>query len=182
ICLDISELTGMIVSIDDVCSDNNGAFSTFTISGDNCLEVTAIEVGQESAQIVARLPFLAYDRDQLIARMTAAHFARHGLAPSTRFEVGAHLALMTLVARGLGWAVTTPLGYMRAARFHDAVAAQPLPFAPFARQIDVIARPDWDARVPQDIAATLRGLVARHVIAPATERLPWLDGELTVLE
>lgn len=151
------------------------------VARDPFVLVAPRSAGRNPAQLIAGLPFLAYTRDQLIAQMTSAHFTRVGLSPDARFEIGAHLALMTLVARGLGWAVTTPLGYMRAVRFHDAIAAHPLPFAPFARQIDVLSHPDWDPRVPRDIAATLRGLIDRQIIAPAVDRLPWLRGELRLL-
>ncbi|WP_417523112.1 LysR family transcriptional regulator [Marinovum sp.] len=136
--------------------------------------------GAEAA--MAQLPLLRYDRDQMIGRQIETHLARLGLDCPGRFEIGSHLALMTLVARGMGWALTTPLGYMRAARIHGDLVAHPLPFAPFARTISLFASPDWADQVPRDIAATMRRLISDQVIAPALVQLPWLKDELRLLE
>lgn len=128
------------------------------------------------------LPFLRYDEDQLISRQIEAHLARQKLSFPQRFELGSHLALMAMVARGIGWAVTTPLGYMRAGRFHDEVEAFPLPFKPFSREIILYAGIDWAGDVPRNVADTMRQLVQRHMIDPAMEKLPWLAGELRTLD
>lgn len=133
-------------------------------------------------EIMQSLPLLRYDRDQLIGRQIEAHLARQKLEFPERFEIGAHLSLMTLVSRGVGWGVTTPLGYMRAARFHEQIEAHPLPFKPFSRNISLFASADWADRVPRDVARTMRSLVQELVIDPAIRRLPWLEGELRVLE
>ncbi len=128
------------------------------------------------------LPFLRYEKEQLIGRQIEAHLARQKLDFDDRFEVGSHLALMAMVARRIGWAVTTPLGYMRAGRFHEQVAAYPLPFNPFSRTISLYASADWAGDVPLDVASTMRRLVQTHVIEPALQQLPWLAGDLCLLE
>ncbi len=128
------------------------------------------------------LPFLRYERDQLISRQIEAHLARQKLDLQDRFEIGSHLALMAMVARGIGWAVTTPLGYMRAGRFHDEVDAFALPFAPFSRTISLYASADWAGNVPTDVAHTMRRLIQTHMIDPALGRLPWLAGEMRLIE
>ena len=131
---------------------------------------------------LSQLPFLRYERAQLISRMIDAQFARLGLDFPERFEIGSHLALMAMVARGIGWAVTTPLGYMRATRFHDEVEAYPLPFAPFSRTISLFASTDWADRVPRDVHDILRGLLQEQVIAPTLTKLPWLAGDLRLTD
>lgn len=128
------------------------------------------------------LPILRYDREQLIGRQIEAHLARQKLSFAERFEIGAHLSLMTLAARGVGWAITTPLGYMRAGRYHDQLEAHPVPFKPFSRTISLFAGTDWADQVPRDVARTMRLLVGDMVISPALAQLPWLEGELRVLE
>jgi DNA-binding transcriptional LysR family regulator len=128
------------------------------------------------------LPFLRYDQDQLISRQIEGHLKRQKLDFPQRFELGSHLALMAMVARNIGWFVTTPLGYMRAERFHDQVDALPLPFKPFSREITLYASADWAGQVPNDVAQTMRNLVQRYIIDPAVIQLPWLAGELRVLE
>lgn len=128
------------------------------------------------------MPLLRHDRDQLIGRQVEAHLARQKLDFGERFEIGTHLSLMTLVARQVGWAITTPLGYMRAGRVHDEIEPHILPFNPFSRTISLFASSDWADRVPRDVARTMRVLVQEMVIDPALRQLPWLDGELRVVE
>ena len=131
---------------------------------------------------LGQIPFIRYDQDQLISRQIEAHLKRQKLDFPHRFEVGSHLALIAMVARGIGWTVTTPLGYMRAERFHGEVEALPLPFKPFSREITLYASADWAGDVPNDVAQTMRRLVQRHIIDPGVDQLPWLAGELRILD
>ncbi len=128
------------------------------------------------------LPLLRYSHEQLISRQIEAHLARQKLVFGDRFQIGSHFALMAMVARRIGWAITTPLGYMRTRRFHDAIDAFPLPFAAFSRTISLFAGADWSDRVPRDVAHTVQELVLSEMIEPAIARLPWLSGELRLLE
>ena len=131
---------------------------------------------------LARMPLLRYSREQLISRQIEAHLTRQKLAFEDRFQIGSHLALMAMVARRIGWAITTPLGYVRAARFHDEIEAHALPMAAFARTISLFAGADWADRVPRDVARTMRRLVQSQMIEPGIARLPWLAGQLHVIE
>ncbi|WP_121067856.1 LysR family transcriptional regulator [Chachezhania antarctica] len=127
------------------------------------------------------LPLLRYAREQLIAQQVEGILTRHGLQFDDRFEIGSHLALMAMVARRVGWAITTPLGYMRATRFHDAIDAYPLPFGNEGRKISLFAGTDWTDRVPRDVADMMRRLVRSQITEPATAKLPWLSGSLEVI-
>ncbi|WP_428928312.1 LysR family transcriptional regulator [Marinibacterium sp. SX1] len=131
---------------------------------------------------LAALPLLRYAREQLIARQVESLLDRQSLDFEDRFEIGSHLAMMAMVARRIGWAVTTPLGYMRAARFHDEMSCFPLPFTGAARTISLFARRDFSTSVPLDVAQSMRRLVQGHMIDPAVGRLPWLAGDLRVIE
>lgn len=138
--------------------------------------------GDDPLTLLRELPFLRYQRDQLISRQIEAHLARQKLDFADRFEIGSHLALMAMVARRAGWTVTTPLGYMRAGRFHDLVEAFPLPFNPFSRMISLYASEDWAGSVPADVAKTMRQLLRTHMIEPALVQLPWLAGDLRLID
>jgi len=146
-----------------------------------CRRGAVADLGSVEA-VMQNQPLLRYDREQLIGRQIEAHLARQKLNFVERFEIGAHLSLMTLVSRGMGWGITTPLGYMRAGRFHDEMEAHPVPFKPFSRTISLFAGSDWADRVPRDVARTTRMLVNEMVISPALHQLPWLEGELRVFE
>ncbi len=128
------------------------------------------------------LPFLRYAREQLIGRQIEAHLARQGLEFEERFEIGSHLALTAMVARRIGWAVTTPLGYMRSARFHDQIDVFPLPFGASSRTISLFAGADWVDQVPREVAQTMRRLIQSQIIDPAVSAQPWLASGLRVIE
>ncbi len=138
--------------------------------------------GADIMQALQGLPLLRYAREQLISRQIEAHLARQKLVFEERFEIGSHLALIAMVARRVGWTVTTPLGYMRAARFHDQIDAFPLPFSSFSRTISLFAGADWADRVPRDVAQTMRRLVQSQMIDPAVAKLPWLNTQLRVID
>ncbi|MEP2717710.1 LysR family transcriptional regulator [Pseudophaeobacter sp.] len=136
----------------------------------------------EAADQLNQLPFLRYAADQLISQQIEAQVQALQLEFENRFEIGSHLALMAMVARRIGWAVTTPLGYMRAARFHDEIEAFPLPFGTAARTISLFASKDWADDLPRTVAQTTQGLIKRQMVDPCVARLPWLAQEFTLLD
>lgn len=131
--------------------------------------------------IQSTLPLLRYPQEQVIGQQIETHLGPDLTPFASRFEIGSHQAMMALVARGLGWAITTPLGYMRAARLHDDIAALPLPYAPCARQISLFASPDWGADIPRDIADQIRSLLHDQILLPALALMPWLEGDFHLL-
>ncbi|MEO0390720.1 MAG: LysR family transcriptional regulator [Pseudomonadota bacterium] len=140
-----------------------------------------VNTSQDVLAQLSAMPFLRYARDQLISRQIEGHLAAHQLDYPDRFEIGSHLALMALVAQRVGWAITTPLGYMRAARFHQDVEALPLPIAPLSRTISLFAASEWAGQVPEDVGQTVRQLMQAQMIEPAIQQVPWLAGELRLL-
>lgn len=140
---------------------------------------TPIKAG--SMPDVEGLAFLRYDADQLIRKQIDAHLAEQVEQYPVPFEIGSHLALMAMVARGIGWTITTPLGFMRAHRFHDQLAAHPLPFTPFSRQISLFSSADWADDVPLNVAQTMRNLIRTHMLEPALVKLPFLTGHLRLI-
>jgi DNA-binding transcriptional LysR family regulator len=137
--------------------------------------------GTDALASLLKMPFLRYTPDQLIGQQIESLLIDAGINLDTRIEVGSHLALMAMVAQQVGWAITTPLGYMRAQRFHDQIDCHAM-HGDHARDIVLLANRDWDEAVPRSIAATVRRLMADHMVAPALERLPWLEGALQIQE
>ncbi len=128
------------------------------------------------------LPFLRYESSQLIAGQISNYLTRTNVSLTSQFEIGSHLALMAMVARGIGWAITTPFGFGRAERFHTQLAAHPLPAPGLSRQISVFAGADWPGPVPQNIATAMRQMLQSHTIAPTLAQLPWLSGTFHILD
>lgn len=128
-----------------------------------------------------RMPFVQYTERHYIGRHIAAHLARQNITLGRRFELDSYHAILAMVAEGAGWSIITPLGWMRARRFRDAVDVVPLPGPPLSRTISLIARRGILGPMPAATAARLRPLLSQLILAPALARLPWLEGSMAVL-
>ena len=147
--------------------------------------VLALPAGQAPPDDLSQLqdrPLLRFTRDQLIGRRIEAELDARGLSFPQRFEIDSVASLHALVAAGAGWAITTPLSYLRARRFHGAIRLCRLPFdeAP-ARRISLFSRPDIDD-VARTLAQTLRDMIAARVTGPLTDTEPWLARDFVCLE
>ncbi len=130
---------------------------------------------------IGDLPFLRYDKRQLIGRQIATHLARLKLSPAGHFELDSNQALFGLIANGTGWAISTPLGYLRAQRFQSQVEIFPLPFAGFSRTISLFHQSDWTDEISNVISNAVRNILKAQVVVPGLSALPWLRGALSVL-
>ncbi|KAJ54160.1 LysR family transcriptional regulator [Actibacterium mucosum KCTC 23349] len=144
--------------------------------------IAATPDGFDSAEAaMAELPLIQYSARHVMGRQILAHLERHNLAPPHRFELDSYHAILAMVAAGLGWAILTPLGYLRAHRFRGATRAHPLPFAPLSRQISLNARQGVLGEMPAQMAGRLRPILDEMIVAPATHDMPWLKGRLKLL-
>jgi DNA-binding transcriptional LysR family regulator len=121
-----------------------------------------------------RLPFLRYSQNQIIGNLIEAHLRRLRVSLPNRFELESNQSIISMVADGSGWAITTPNSYLRARRFHDRVTLHPFPSRGFARTLSLFTTEDYPQNVTDMIAATLRRLISRHMIEPVSSRTPWL--------
>jgi DNA-binding transcriptional LysR family regulator len=130
---------------------------------------------------VEDLPLILYTARHLMGRQIAAHLARQGVRPATRFELDSYAAILAMVAGGEGWTILTPLALHQARAFRPRVEVRPLPFAPLHRTLSLSARAGILREVPGQIAARLKPLITEDVIAPALAKHPWLAPTLRVL-
>lgn len=138
-------------------------------------------VGPDVLEQLKSLPLIQYTQRHHMGRQIAAHLARQNLTLSHRFELDSYHAIMAMVAAKAGWTILTPLGYLRARRFHEAVEMIELPFDPLTRSISLTARRGVLQDMPQDVAARLRLLLQEIIVDPATKALPWIAKDLKVL-
>lgn len=130
---------------------------------------------------IQSLPLIQYTQRHHMGRQIAAHLARQNLTLAHRFELDSYHAILAMVGEGAGWTILTPLGYLRARRFHDVVDLCPLPFAPLSRRISLYARQGVLGAMPGQVADRLRGLLQEKIVTPATADMPWLGADLRVL-
>lgn len=135
----------------------------------------------EHLDALGELPLLRYERRLLQSRQIDTQLARLRLAPTGQIQLDSNQAIFALVANGSGWAISTPVGFFRARRFHEQVDLHRLPFAGFSRTISLLHRPEWVPEIALGIAEHLRGILRTHLLAPAREAMPWIGNELSVL-
>ncbi|WP_107495699.1 LysR family transcriptional regulator [Thalassobius sp. I31.1] len=137
--------------------------------------------GADFIDALGELPLIQYTARHVMGRVIAAHLARQNLRLSHRFELDSYHAIMAMVTQGAGWTILTPLGFLRAQRFHDGLDLFPLPFAPLARTISLHARQDVLGDMPGQVAERLRGLLQQLTIEQARLHMPWLGDSLRLL-
>lgn len=140
----------------------------------------AVDTRTPVLEQLMRLPFVRYSSRQMMGRQVEAHLARSRVQLPNRFEFGSYHAILSMVASGGGWTITTPLGYMTAKRFHDQVEVLPLPLKALSRSISLIARAGEMENIPHDIAGLMRPLIRDRLVGPCVEKFPWLDGKFRV--
>jgi DNA-binding transcriptional LysR family regulator len=149
--------------------------------------VLAVPVGsglqaEEYLTDTSGLPFLRYIRSQIISNQIEAQLRRLKVSLPRRFEFESNQSMMAMVAEGGGWAITTPLCYMRASRFHTRVRLLPLPTkGNFSRYVSMFTTPECSDSVSQVFLQSLRLLLAERSIKPMVKASPWLAGEFELL-
>lgn len=141
----------------------------------------AVDGGADVLRQLETLPLIQYTQRHHMGRQIASHLARQNLTLSHRFELDSYHAIMALVAARAGWTILTPLGFLRAQRFHSDVEMIALPFDPLARRISLIARRGVLQDMPQDVATRLRLLLQEIIVTPAIKTLPWIAKDLKLL-
>lgn len=128
------------------------------------------------------LPFLRFSANLMIARMIEAQLRRIGQSPAHRFECSNNLTLMSMVAAGAGWTITTPLLFARAKAFHPQLRMHPFPGKSFARTLSVVSTPDCSSSVVELINGQMRRLIQDRVITPSIEQVPWLSDSFKLID
>lgn len=148
--------------------------------------VLAVPEGQElSAEAClageSGLPLLRYSRDQIIGQRIEAQLRRLRVELPNAYEFESNQTMMSMVAAGAGWAITTPTNYARAARFQRQVALLPFLAKGFARTMSVFTSSAHRPGALGIVDSTLRQLIQTRVIDPTVSRMPWLLSGFTLL-
>jgi DNA-binding transcriptional LysR family regulator len=120
---------------------------------------------------IGGIPLVRYTARSVIGQQIE-RFLRHvGLQPPRRFEFDATDALLSLVAAGLGWAISTPLCLWQSRAWLDQVHVLPLPATRLGqRDFFLLSHADeWDGLDEEVIRVTRQVLQSSTV--PALRRL-----------
>jgi DNA-binding transcriptional LysR family regulator len=81
-------------------------------------------------ELLRTMPFIRYDRNQWGGRQADDYLKKAGIVPQERFELGALMAIATMVDRGLGVSIVPDTGLEEATRLQVSKLELPLRTAP----------------------------------------------------
>jgi DNA-binding transcriptional LysR family regulator len=127
----------------------------------------------DSLQAVARqLPFIRYSARSLIGQQIDSYLQRHGADLERTCEFDATDPLLSLVAAGMGFAITTPLCMLQSRQFSNALRVVPLtafsnhgrPNETLVRSFYLASREGELGTLPQQVCDLVRSAVQGPVI------------------
>lgn len=136
---------------------------------------------RELQGMAASLPFLRYSKTQLIGRQVEAQLRRLGLRYPERMEFESTHMILSLVAAGRGWTITSALTFARAQRYHADLRALPFPGKAFQRRISLYVRAELPDAIRSVVEGVVRNAVLRLTVDPMVARYPWLSDQFRVI-
>lgn len=128
-----------------------------------------------------KLPFLRYPQSQMIGQQIETQLRRNRLDFEKRYELESNQMLLSMVAGGSGWAITTAASYMRTNRLHGQIRISPLPIRRFSRSISLFTTEIYTQTVAELIHAAIRRLIRQRFIDPAVADMPWLANAFALM-
>ena len=131
------------------------------------------------AALAHAMPLVRYTTRSIIGMQIERHLRRSGLDVPHRLELDSSSSVLTMVAAGLGWAITTPLCVVQGNVDMASIALCPMPGPALARTLFLLNRrgemPGAAERV-RDLASTQ----LRELLATACQKtMPWALKQMT---
>ncbi|XKE46223.1 LysR family transcriptional regulator [Halomonas organivorans] len=128
--------------------------------------------------LARQLDFVRYTPQALIGQAIERHLRLSQLELPGRLHLDNTYAVLSLVAGGAGWTITTPLCLYQAGLDHLGVRAVPLPLAPLRRDLTLVARRDELGGLPARLARDSRRLLEGRFLGELQRHLPWVVPEI----
>jgi DNA-binding transcriptional LysR family regulator len=128
------------------------------------------------------IPLVRYTARSVIGQQIE-RFLRHvGLQPPRRFEFDATDALLSLVAAGLGWAISTPLCLWQSRAWLDQVQVLPLPATRLGRRdFFLLSHADeWDG-LDEEVIRVTRQVLQSGTLPALRKLMPALPEDTLVI-
>ncbi len=138
----------------------------------------ARDLRQRLGDLQDELPLIRYTQRSVIGQQVE-RFLRHiGVDAPRRFEFDATDPLLSLVAAGLGWAVSTPLCLWQSRAWLDKVDVVPIPCSRLGqRDFYLLYRGAEWSDIADDIADITRAVLARDMLPALRAMLPGLPAD-----
>jgi DNA-binding transcriptional LysR family regulator len=153
----------ILISSDELSQISN--LDRFLLCRESLIALTPPNVGNEELSlpwVAAHLPLIRFEQGSQIEQVVETYLKRHGVNLPRTIECRTPAPIIELVAQGLGWAITTPLGV---GYYHplDKTAYMPLPEPNPPREVHLIANSGRLLDFPATLAGVCRAALARTV-------------------
>jgi DNA-binding transcriptional LysR family regulator len=153
----------ILISSDELSQISN--LDRFLLCRESLIALTPPNVGTEQLflpWVAAHLPLIRFEQGSQIEQVVETYLKLQGLNLPRTIECRTPAPIIELVAQGLGWAITTPLGV---GYYHplDKTAYMPLPEPNPPREVQLIANSGKLLDLPATLAGVCRAALARTV-------------------
>lgn len=140
--------------------------------------VLPLSKAQDLADRVGDLPLIRYTQRSVIGQQVERYLRHIGVEAARRFEFDATDPLLSLVAAGLGWAVSTPLCLWQSRVWLDQVELVPIPPSRLGqRDFYLLCRMAEWSDLAEDIARITRTVLTRELVPAIRAMLPGLPAD-----
>jgi len=131
------------------------------------------------ADVNTRLPLIRYSLRSVIGQQAERYLRHMGVQSERRFEFDATDPMLSLVAAGLGWALSTPLCLWQSRHFIAELAVFPLPAAALGQREFFLLehRGEWD-HLGDEITRVTRQVMQQQTLPDIRAALPSLTGDV----
>ena len=136
------------------------------------------ETPQALAMLASKLPLIRYSARSKTGIDIERHLRRLGLEFPPGQEFDTPFGVTDMVARGQGFAISTPLCLAEAAVSPGRVDAVPLPGPKLSRTLTLVARRQEFGSLPRDLTAACKTALSGETLILLRQSMPWLGPEL----
>jgi DNA-binding transcriptional LysR family regulator len=133
-------------------------------------------------QLAGALDLIRYGQQLHIARQIERYLEETGVTAPLRYQFDTVDAVIAMVASGLGWTVTTPLAFLKAAAHAPRIRCEKLPGAAIHRRVAVVARQGEGRSVAALIQEAAIDVLRRQCIPLVHQLLPSLSAAMRLGE
>jgi DNA-binding transcriptional LysR family regulator len=137
--------------------------------------VQPLKAARDLSAVAAGLPLIRYSQRSVTGQQIE-RFLRHvGVQAPRAYEFDATDPLLSLVASGLGWALSTPLCLWQSRQYLDEVVVLPIPATRLGqRHFFLLSREEEWAGLDEDIARITRDVIRQDTAAAIRDCMPGL--------
>ncbi|CAN5653353.1 LysR family transcriptional regulator [soil metagenome] len=133
----------------------------------------------ELKAMTAELPLIRYSQRSVIGQQIE-RFVRHaGMQPERRYELDATDPMLSLVAAGLGWAISSPLCLWQSRAWLSEVRVVALPRSRLgSREFFLMCRDaEWE-RLADEVVRLARSVLRQHTVPAMLASMPTLTADV----